>query len=294
MTENIESDYARRVTAVTNTRFLPGTSIEIIHDWPANAKPTHAIFDFDGTISLVREGWPQIMVPMMVEILQETGTSETAEELSTIAMTFVMELCGKQTIYQMLRLAEEVEKRGKKAEDPLVYKRRYLDGLLARIKSRREGLANGSIRPNDLLVPYARPLLEELHKRGVQMFLASGTEVEDVREEARLLKVDHFFGKHIYGAVEDFKSFSKQMVIEQILRDNQLSGTELIGFGDGYVEIDNVKQAGGLAIAVASDETDRSGKPDTWKRDRLLGVGADVVVPDFQDYKALCEWIYDR
>ncbi|MDA1214112.1 MAG: HAD hydrolase-like protein, partial [Planctomycetota bacterium] len=224
MTENIESDYARRVTAVTNTRFLPGTSIEIIHDWPANAKPTHAIFDFDGTISLVREGWPQIMVPMMVEILQETGTSETAEELSTIAMTFVMELCGKQTIYQMLRLAEEVEKRGKKAEDPLVYKRRYLDGLLARIKSRREGLANGSIRPNDLLVPYARPLLEELHKRGVQMFLASGTEVEDVREEARLLKVDHFFGKHIYGAVEDFKSFSKQMVIEQILRDNQLSG----------------------------------------------------------------------
>ncbi|MEX0726697.1 MAG: HAD family hydrolase [Planctomycetaceae bacterium] len=294
MTENLESDYLRRVTAVDHTRFLPGTSIEIVHDWPAEAKPTHAVFDFDGTISLVREGWPQIMVPMMVESLQETGTTETAEQLSEIAMTFVMELCGKQTIYQMIRLAEEVEKRGKPAEDPLVYKHRYLDALLARIKSRREGLANGSIDPDDFLVPFARPLLEELHRRGVQMFLASGTEVEDVREEARLLQVDRYFGKHIYGAVENYTSFSKQMVIEQILRENQLSGTQLIGFGDGYVEIDNVKQAGGLAIAVASDETNRSGKPDQWKRDRLLGVGADVVIPDFHDYESLCAWIYDR
>ncbi len=294
MSAKLESDYQRRVPTIEKTRFLPGTTIEIIHDWPASAQPTHAIFDFDGTISLVREGWPQIMVPMMVEILQDTGTNESAEQLEKFTLSFIMELCGKQTIYQMIRLAQEVEKRGKKPEDPLVYKHRYLDALHARIRSRREGLDRGTISPVELLIPYAKELLEELHRRGILMFLASGTEVEDVREEARLLQVDQYFGPHIYGAIENYQSFSKQMVIEQILRDNQLSGAQLIGFGDGYVEIDNVKQAGGLAIAVASDETNRSGKPDLWKRDRLLGVGADIVIPDFQDYKPLCEWIWQR
>ena len=52
------------------------------------------------------------MIPMMVKILQDTGTSETAEELHAITETFVMELNGKQTIYQMMRLAEEVVQRG--------------------------------------------------------------------------------------------------------------------------------------------------------------------------------------
>jgi hypothetical protein len=58
------------------------------------------------------------------------------------------------------------------------------------------------------------------------------------------------------------------------------------------VEIDNVKGAGGTAIAVASDEAGRSGKPDQWKRDRLIGVGADVVIPDFRDFAALCDYLW--
>ena len=39
-----------------------------------------------------------------------------------------------------------------------------------------------------------------------------------------------------------------------------------------------MKAAGGTAVAVASDEAGRSGRPDAWKRDRLIGVGADVVM----------------
>ena len=31
------------------------------------------LFDFDGTLSLLREGWPRVMVPMMVEALVRTG-----------------------------------------------------------------------------------------------------------------------------------------------------------------------------------------------------------------------------
>ena len=45
---------------------------------------------------------------MMVEVLQATGTDESPEALAELAREFVMELTGKQTIYQMIRLAEEV------------------------------------------------------------------------------------------------------------------------------------------------------------------------------------------
>ena len=65
-----------------------------------------------------------------------------------------------------------------------------------------------------------------------------------------------------------------------------------MGFGDGYVEIRDVKAVGGIAVAVASDEAGRSGKPDPWKRDRLIGAGADVVIPDYRDYQPLLDYLW--
>jgi hypothetical protein len=54
------------------------------------------------------------------------------------------------------------------------------------------------------------------------------------------------------------------------------------------VEIENTKEAGGLAVAVASDEANNgSGRMDPWKRQRLLGVGADVAIADYRDAPAL-------
>ena len=80
--------------------------------------------------------------------------------------------------------------------------------------------------------------------------------------------------------------------IDRILSENQVPGEALLGFGDGYVEILNVKQAGGVAVAVASDESGRSGRPDAWKRERLIGVGADLVVPDFREYRSLLDYLW--
>jgi hypothetical protein len=79
-------------------------------------------------------------------------------------------------------------------------------------------------------------------------------------------------------------------VIERILRENNVPGEQLLSFGDGYVEIENTKNVGGLAVAVASDEArNGSGRMDPWKHERLAGVGADVVVPDFRDIEALLQ-----
>jgi len=84
------------------------------------------------------------------------------------------------------------------------------------------------------------------------MYLASGTDEVFVKQEAEMLDLTRFFGKHIYGALDDYKQFSKKMVIERILRDNQIQGAQLLSFGDGYVEIENTKDVGGLAVAVAA------------------------------------------
>ena len=80
------------------------------------------LFDFDGTISLIRSGWMNVMVPMMVEILLDLKTGETEEQLRTVVEDFVWRLTGKETIYQMIALTEAIEKRGGKPLEPLAYK----------------------------------------------------------------------------------------------------------------------------------------------------------------------------
>ena len=85
------------------------------------------------------------------------------------------------------------------------------------------------------------------------------------------------------------------MVIDRILAENAIDGGTLLSFGDGYVEIENTVSVGGIAVAVASDEENNgSGLVDPWKRDRLLGVGAHVVIPDYRDAPALLEVMLGR
>lgn len=252
---------------------------------------THVLFDFDGTLSLVRQGWPEVMVPMFVEALPRRA-DESDQALRQLVLDDIMRLTGKQTIYQMIQLADRIRERGGEPQEPLEYKREYLRRLGERIAGRAEGLRSGAIQPDELLVHAVRPLLEHLQRRGLQLYLASGTDEADVRREAELLDVARYFGPHIYGAQDDYRQFSKQLVIERILRDHGISGRQLLSFGDGYVELENTKQVGGLAIAVASDEAaNGSGRVDPWKRQRLLEVGADAVIPDYRDAIGLVDFI---
>src|SRR5258708_3249201 len=85
------------------------------------------LFDFDGTLSLVRSGWMDVMVPMMVEVLAALNTGEAEAELTEIVREYVFRLTGKDTIYQMFELAEQVRQRGGEPLDALAYKHRYLD-----------------------------------------------------------------------------------------------------------------------------------------------------------------------
>ena len=254
---------------------------------------THVLFDFDGTLSLIRQGWPEVMVPMFVEMLPgRSGESEA--ERRALMYDDIMRLNGKQTIYQMIQLAERIRERGGKPQEPLWYKKEYLRRLDERIQVRLEGLQRGAIARDDHLVFGSRALLESLQRRGLQMYLASGTDEVFVKREAALLDVTKYFGERIYGALDDYKNFSKKMIIDRILRENAIPGEKLLAFGDGYVEIQNTKEVGGFAVAIASDEANNgSGRVDEWKRNRLLGVGADVVIPDYRDAEVLLDRILE-
>jgi phosphoglycolate phosphatase len=238
------------------------------------------LFDFDGTLSLIRSGWMNVMVPMMLEILADLKTGESEEQLRALIEEFVWRLTGKETIYQMIAFADAVEARGGKPLDPLVYKKMYLDLLWQKIEKRVEGLRKGQTDPEQFLVPGSRALLERLKDKGLKMYLASGTDEIYMKEEARLLGVTPYFDGGVYGALDDYKIFSKAILIQRILSTAEFQGNEFLGFGDGYVEIEEVKNVGGVAVGVASEEPACS-RVDEWKRQRLIGVGADYIVPNY-------------
>jgi len=272
------------------SRFLPGTNIEIVSPNIARGSVRFALFDFDGTISLIREGWQGVMIPMMVDILQELGDDETETELTAIVTEFVDRLTGKQTIYQMIELCAQIERRGGKPLDPLVYKRIYLGKLWERIEHRVVDLKEGRIAPREMVVPGAFELLDNLRERGVTCYLASGTDQPYVLDEADALGVSPYFAGGIYGALDEYERFSKAQVIGDILRTHHLSGNQLLAFGDGFVEIEETTRVGGIAVGVASDEVKRQGV-NVWKRKRLIQAGADIIIPDFRDHAALSDYL---
>src|SRR4051812_37603523 len=96
---------------------------------------SHVLLDFDGTLSLIREGWPEVMLPMFVEMLP-SRPGETEDARRQLLFEDIMRLNGKQTIYQMIQLAERIKERGGQPKEPLWYKTEYLRLLQERIGSR--------------------------------------------------------------------------------------------------------------------------------------------------------------
>lgn len=264
--------------------------MEVINPLFERGHIRHALFDFDGTLSLIREGWQGVMIPMMVELLMETPEHESEAALTEVVRSFVERLTGKQTIYQMIQLAEEIRLRGGSPSDPLVYKYRYLDRLWQRIAGRVDGLKAGRIPPDDLMVPGSRAVLEALRERKVRCYLASGTDEQFVLDEASALGLSPFFSG-IYGARDDYRSFSKKLVIDRIISEHGLQGSEFVAFGDGFVEIEDTKRVGGIAVGVASNEAERTGT-DEWKRRRLMEAGADLIIPDFGETDELIAYLF--
>ncbi len=271
--------------------FLPGTEIEIVNE-VERGQFKHLLFDFDGTISLLREGWQEIMGPACVEMI--CGETSPTPDIEREVREMIDETTGIQTILQMERLVEMVRSHGlvpaEKMLDARGYKQVYNDRLMVPVRERLARLASGEISPEEVTLQGALDFLRQLSGRNVPMYVFSGTDRDDVRNEAKQVGAAPFF-EEIWGALGSFEEYSKEKVIKDIMAEHKLHGKEVLAVGDGPVELRNIKEHGGVAIGVASDEVRGHGW-DLPKRERLLKAGADILVADFQDGAALIEYLF--
>jgi len=273
----------------------PKHSIELVRPISPRPQISHAIFDFDGTLSWLRHGWPQIMHDLFREYLAP-GPGESETRLGEILINEILSLNGKPTIHQMVRLGELAQERGASAPDPEELRSEYQRRLDDKIAARSMLIRGNNVKRDHYAVHGVRSMLESLHRRGVKLYVLSGTIETRVREEAELLDLARYFDDRIHGSPSDgLTPFSKKQVIDQVLAEEKIAGDHLLSFGDGPVEIANTKEAGGIAVAVASnEEANGSGLMDPWKRHQLLAAGADLAIADYRDAKALLDIIFGK
>ncbi len=292
-----ELDYVFRpelADSLRGARYVPGTEIEVIGELPRDLDIRHCIFDHDGTLSTLREGWELIMEPMMMrailgkqyETVDQTGFARVSEAVEHL----IDSTTGIQTLMQMKGLAALVRQCGFVPEPEVLdehgYKHIFNVELLNMIEKRVQKLRKGELDPIDFEIKSARLLLEALHRKGVKLYLASGTDVADVVAEAEAMGYAHLFEGRIFGSVGDLKVDAKKLVLERIIAEHNLARHEFATFGDGPVELRETARRGGLAIGVASDEVRRFGM-NLSKRRRLIRAGADLIIPDYSQLPAL-------
>lgn len=274
--------------------YVYGTQIEVVEEPEARGRFRHVLLDFDGTVSLLREGWPKIMAPVMVEMI--CGDAAPTEAIRARVDEVIAETTGVQTIVQMERLVELVREYGlvppDQIRDAMHYKQVYNDRLMVPVRERIARIASGETPRDDMMLRGARRFLDELSaRRGVTLYIFSGTDRDDVRNEASVLGVDHYFDGGIWGSVGTLEDYSKEKVLRELFAEHGLHGTEVLVIGDGPVEIQNGRDIGCVTVGVASDEATGFGW-DAWKRERLIRAGANVLVPDFSEAEALAAYLF--
>lgn len=281
--------------------FFKGTYIERCYEGKALdlSGIKYIIFDHDGTISTLRQGWDTVMQKVMVECIfddkySDIDTSEYDHVLAHVR-EYIDMTAGIQTIVQMEGLVDMVKEFGyvpaEKIKTKLEYKQIYNEALLHVVRHRIQRLKDRELDLDDFTIKGVVSFLEKLHEKKLTLYLASGTDHDDVQNEAEILGYAGFFNGGIFGAVGDITKFSKRLLIEKIVGEFQLRGPELAVFGDGPVELQECRKYGGIAIGVASDEIRRYGL-NIEKRKRLIKAGAHIVIPDYSQGDQLCEILF--
>ena len=276
-------------------------NIEIIREFNGAAITT-GLFDFDGTLSDERVGWPNLMVAsntaFLVALSNPSIPHKTAEKM---VIEDIEKTIGIPTYMQMKRLRTMIEEHGYNGPelDPRMFKDVYNDALVSMVESRREKLKNGQITIDNLRIQGSLQLLEKLSKilkNG--LYLASGSDVDAVRESVERLGFTNYFpegritGAGSLGPEDD----AKEAIIKRLIDEQGVKGNELITFGDGFPEILHTYLAGGVAVGVLTYDHsyyERLGHFSLkQKEQRLINAGAHILVRNpFNDVELLIETI---
>lgn len=242
-----------------------------------------AVFDFDGTLSTLRCGWEAVMERLMLSVL--SPGKEPSAALVEKVDRYIDESTGIQTIYQMEWLSQEAAAQtGAPAVDPWDYKAQYNTLLMQQVELRKRRLETGEASAEEYLVPGSLWFLRYLRDAGIKIYIASGTDDEDLQKEVKLLGASPLICL-AKGAPNHEKSCSKEAVLREILKTEKTSPENLLVVGDGKVEISLGNQAGAFTLGVASDEKNFSGAFHQKKLEKLEKAGADCIIPDFSVLK---------
>ena len=279
--------------------YLNDTLLEIVVPSHMSHFPTVAIFDHDGTISTLRQGWEAVMEQSMLAAITgdayDSLPSQRIQSLKEDIHEFIDRTTGIQTIEQMYYLVELVHHYGFVPQEQILsaekYKSLYNKQLLLMVAKKIEEVKAGRLDASDLTVKGSISFLHYLAAHGTKLYLASGTDVEDVKQEAALLGYADYFEGRILGSIGDVKNDPKRLVIQQII-NTQVTGKpeSCVVFGDGPVEMREAKRNGLLAVGILSDEIRRYGL-NMKKRSRLILGGADLLIPDFSHTSILAEYL---
>jgi sugar/nucleoside kinase (ribokinase family)/phosphoglycolate phosphatase-like HAD superfamily hydrolase len=297
-----DTDYIYQPELASDRRgacYFEDSEIELCYESIPFGRIKHAVFDNDGTISTLRQGWEQIMAPVMVKAVlgdkYETADEILYHKVKSRVADYIDKSTGIQTIIQMEALVEMVREFGIVTDDDILdkfgYKEIYNDALMEQVNRRIEKYKRGELDINDYTIKGALEFLKAMKDKGIKLYLASGTDRQDVIAESEALGYAQLFDGGVYGAVGDITKYSKKMVIEKIMAENNLQGPELVVFGDGPVEIRECRKRDGIAVGVASDEIRRHGL-NIEKRTRLIKAGAHLIVPDFSQHDALIKLLF--
>jgi phosphoglycolate phosphatase-like HAD superfamily hydrolase len=227
----------------------------------------------------------------------KTADERLYHKVRNRVLDYIDKSTGIQTILQMKALVEMVKEFGvvapQKILDEFGYKEIYNNALIELVGRRIEKLKRGELDVADYTIKGAVEFLRVLRQKGLTLYLASGTDYEDVVAESEALGYAGLFDGGIYGAIGDIARCSKKMVIDRIMTENSLQGPELIVFGDGPVEMRECRKRDGIAVGIASDEIRRHGL-NVEKRTRLIKAGAHVIIPDFSQSGRLCELLFEQ
>jgi rfaE bifunctional protein kinase chain/domain len=303
-----DAEFRRRPETARDPRravYLDGTEIEIINPemehWFSGSYPDIAVFDHDGTISTLRHGWESVMLEMMIHaITGEKYDQLSPDELLGVelqARDLIEKTTGVQTVVQMKELIELVRHNAlvpqHEIKSPAAYKADYNEMLMRKVDKRRERFTSGRLGIEDVTIKGSVPFLKRLRESGTTLYLASGTDLEDVRHETEVLGYENLFDGGVHGSVGDVSNDPKRLVLSQIISEIEASGgrsDRCIIFGDGPVEIREAKRHGIPAVGIISDERQRFGM-NLEKRERLVLAGADVLIPDFSWADQIANWL---
>lgn len=299
-----ESEGEGRIMRIQRLYKLPGrqgvldrpvkvkdTNIQIIRPFDGS-KIKAVLFDLDGTISKERDGWIDLMVPLFVkELVKFAGVKqELAQEW---ALEYLELSIGAPTYVQMKALADEVCKRGGKPRKPSYYKSLYNKELVRMVSKHRKQIGR-----KDLLVPGSLEFIRLVAQRfgKPNLYVGSGTDIGAVIKSMKILGLDKFFSRdNIVGAgsVKDVMADSKEIIIQQLVREKGLLRGELLTLGDGLPEIVHSYNKGGICVGVFYCITGKYKGFFTLERNRqrMINAGAHILVPDFRYAKKLLELI---